>query len=246
MINEPSTMTETDWHASADPNSMLHFLIARDDDRKFRLFACACCRRVWKHIHRKACKTAVEVAERFADDLASDEERLKALVAAQDAYCSVPTDHENWRCYESAMYACQLTTIMKRGVPEHPFRMPPFFQADNYACRAHVFSVVGSEGQEEMEFSPTPEWIAAWNPERAAQSALLRDIFGNPFRPLPPRPEAIAPLAEQIYAGAWDQMPILGEWLQEHGYWSEGEHCLDPSIQHVKGCWVVDWVTGRE
>jgi len=40
-------------------------------------------------------------------------------------------------------------------------------------------------------------------------------------------------------------MPILGEWLQEHSYWSEGEHCLDPSIHHVKGCWVVDWVTGQ-
>jgi hypothetical protein len=84
---------------------------------------------------------------------------------------------------------------------------------------------------------------SSWN-RRSADT--LRDIFGNPFRPLPPRPEAIAPLAEQIYAGAWDQMPILGEWLQEHGYWSEGEHCLDPSNQHVKGCWVVDWVTGRE
>jgi hypothetical protein len=82
--------------------------------------------------------------------------------------------------------------------------------------------------------------------ESLAQSALLRDIFGDPFRPPPPRPEAIAPLAEQIYAGKWELMPLLGEWLQEHGYWSEGEHCLDPNIQHVKGCWVVDWATGRE
>src|SRR5262249_5005205 len=82
--------------------------------------------------------------------------------------------------------------------------------------------------------------------EEAAQAAILHEIFGNPFHPLPSRPEAISPLAEQIYAGACDQMPILGEWLQEHGYWSEGGHCLDPSIQHVKGCWVVDWVTGRE
>ena len=78
------------------------------------------------------------------------------------------------------------------------------------------------------------------------QAQLLRDIFGNPFRPLPPRPEAIAPLAEQIYAGKWDKMPLLGEWLQEHGYPTEAEHCLDQNIQHVKGCWVVDWVTGRE
>jgi hypothetical protein len=82
--------------------------------------------------------------------------------------------------------------------------------------------------------------------ERAAQADLVREIFGNPFRPLLPRPDAIAPLAEQIYAGQWELMPLLGEWLQERGYWSEGEHCLDPKNQHVKGCWVVDWVTGRE
>src|SRR5262249_4592729 len=88
--------------------------------------------------------------------------------------------------------------------------------------------------------------LQAKNAARAVESDFLRDIFGNPFRPLPPRPEAIAPLAEQIYVGAWDKMPLLGEWLQEHGYWSEGEHCLDPNIKHVKGCWVVDWVTGRE
>jgi hypothetical protein len=79
-----------------------------------------------------------------------------------------------------------------------------------------------------------------------AQCAIFRDIFGNPFRLLPPRPEAIAPLAEQIYAGAWDKMPQLGKWLQEHGYPTEAEHCLDPNIHHVKGCWVVDWATGRE
>ena len=58
--------------------------------------------------------------------------------------------------------------------------------------------------------------------ERESQAHLLRDIMGNPFHPLPPRPEAIAPLAEQIYAGAWDKMPLLGEWLQENGYWDIG------------------------
>ena len=79
-----------------------------------------------------------------------------------------------------------------------------------------------------------------------AQLRLLRDIFIGPNQALPPRPEPIAPLAERIYASEWNLMPILGEWLQENGYWSGGEHCLDPSIQHVKGCWVVDWVTGRE
>jgi hypothetical protein len=81
--------------------------------------------------------------------------------------------------------------------------------------------------------------------ERESQAHLLRDIMGNPFHPLPLRPESIAPLAEEVYHGRWDLIPLLGEWLQEHGYWSEGEHCLDPNIHHVKGCWVVDWATGR-
>jgi hypothetical protein len=83
-------------------------------------------------------------------------------------------------------------------------------------------------------------------PAEQQQCRLARDVFGNPFRPLPPRPEAIAPLAEEIYTGAWDKMPLLGEWLQEHGYWEIGEHCLDPNNRHVKGCWVIDWVTGLE
>jgi hypothetical protein len=82
--------------------------------------------------------------------------------------------------------------------------------------------------------------------EMREQAAILRDIFGNPFRQLSRRPQVIAPLAEEIYAGRWDLLPLLGEWLQEHGFWAEGEHCLDPDRTHVKGCWVVDWVTGRE
>jgi hypothetical protein len=87
---------------------------------------------------------------------------------------------------------------------------------------------------------PMPPWA------RKQEAKLVHDIFGNPFHPLPPRPEAIAPLAERIYAGEWNAMPLLGQWLQKRGYVDEAEHCLDPNIHHVKGCWVVDWVTGRE
>jgi hypothetical protein len=31
-------------------------------------------------------------------------------------------------------------------------------------------------------------------------------------------------------------MPLLGEWLQEHGFWTEGEHCLDHAAKHLTGC----------
>jgi hypothetical protein len=79
-----------------------------------------------------------------------------------------------------------------------------------------------------------------------AQCDLLREIIANPYGALPPRPEAIAPLASEIYAGKWELMPLLGEWLQEHGHWQIGEHCLDPKRKHFKGCWVVDWVLERD
>src|SRR5262249_39680060 len=81
--------------------------------------------------------------------------------------------------------------------------------------------------------------------EKAVQAWLVRCIVGNPFRPLAPRPKLITPVAEEIYQGRWDLLPLLGEWLQEHGFWEAGEHCLGPDLQHARGCWVVDWVTGR-
>jgi hypothetical protein len=87
---------------------------------------------------------------------------------------------------------------------------------------------------------------------RAAAAGLLRDIFGNPFRPaaLDPawRTPAVVRSARGIYdEQAFDRLPLLADALTEAG-------CDDPSIlghcrsagPHVRGCWVVDLVLGRE
>jgi hypothetical protein len=73
-----TAMTEADWLACADPRPMLHFLRWRADDRKLRLFACACCRLVWEHLPGMHCRRAVELGERYADDLLGEPEREAA------------------------------------------------------------------------------------------------------------------------------------------------------------------------
>jgi hypothetical protein len=84
------------------------------------------------------------------------------------------------------------------------------------------------------------------------QADLLRCIFGNPFRPVILSPSCLTPavktLAEQIYNDrAFDRMPVLGDALEVAGCTVKEvlEHCRNGG-EHVRGCWVIDKITGRE
>jgi hypothetical protein len=91
--------------------------------------------------------------------------------------------------------------------------------------------------------------------ERQAQAALLRCIFGNPFRPAPSLPPSVLSwnggtvpkLAAAIYEErAFDRLPVLADSLEDAG-------CTNPDIlghcraggEHVRGCWVVDLALGK-
>ena len=40
-------MTEREWVECQDIRTLLDYLVGRASSRKFRLFGCACCRRIW-------------------------------------------------------------------------------------------------------------------------------------------------------------------------------------------------------
>jgi hypothetical protein len=94
---------------------------------------------------------------------------------------------------------------------------------------------------------------AAESEEVQAQTDVLREIIGNPFRPvtLDPawRTSTVVALAQQMYESRdFSAMPILADAVQDAGCDTADilTHCRDPQQVHVRGCWVVDLVLGKE
>ena len=84
---------------------------------------------------------------------------------------------------------------------------------------------------------------------------FLREIFGNPFRWTLIDPGWLAwndgtvpKLAHAIYdERAFDRMPILADALEDAGCNDADilRHCREPG-EHVRGCWVIDLLLGKE
>jgi hypothetical protein len=95
--------------------------------------------------------------------------------------------------------------------------------------------------------------------EKQVQARLLRDIFGNPFRPVTINPAWRTPAATNLPAVAYEErslpsgeldpirLAILGDALEEAGCDNADilNHLRGPG-PHVRGCWVVDFLLEKE
>jgi hypothetical protein len=78
-------MAQAGWATCWDPRVLLAALRGRASDRKLRLFACACVRRIWHLLGDPRSRAAVEIVERHTDGKAGARELTAAWAAAATA-----------------------------------------------------------------------------------------------------------------------------------------------------------------
>ena len=247
-------MTEEEWMASDDPNAVLSGLKQLTRERKsivsYRrslLFSLACYR---KRIERSVAPLARSVAE--ATDLFADgqddytplyrlwQEAEKAVRKAQKNYEMVG---DGWEVLAYSFVAKILSVAT------------PSISREQRATRATeaLERVIGEVCKNAGEGQSGAQRKQA---ERVAARLLargLREVFGNPFRPIAFdaawRTSDVMALANGVYAErAFERMPILADALQDAGCDNADilAHLRDETATHVRGCWALDLVVGKE
>jgi len=214
-------MTEQRWLRARDYHELLEWVRPRTSARKKRLLTVAACRLAPLDEH--AWLAAMDVVERYAEGRASREEMLRARRQLR------------W---------------VDRGPQPPPnlgAAMTATYLSNSECCNAVSFI--------------NPETITVggrrwdWRRYQSEIAELIREVIGNPFRPSAIDPAWLAfgggqvvRLAEGIYEErAFDRMPVLGDALEDAGC-SDGAilgHCREKR-RHVRGCWALDLVLGKE
>jgi hypothetical protein len=221
-------MEEEEWLMCTYPSPMLECLPS-PTERKLRLFAVACCRRVWELLPGPGSRRAVDVAERYSDGTATVEE-LDATSATEEPHSS--QDY-------GGLYIV------------HPAASRTV-NADSCALNTSLLFADSVVPDKDATPDAGKRWEEADGAESAPQAQLLREIFGNPFRPVEVaaawRTQDVMLLAKGIYEEkAFDRMPILADALQDAGCNVDEllNHLRDAQQAHVRGCWALDLVLGK-
>ncbi|VTR91367.1 Uncharacterized protein (Fragment) OS=uncultured bacterium PE=4 SV=1 [Gemmata massiliana] len=251
-------MTEkTFWRTENDPHELLSALFPPRSEgsvvhqtRQCRHYLHECARRQWNRLPG-VCREIVALGEIFAED--TDKEiRLRALVApiAEQLMNSAgePGDlAEAARCLRSAGEEDAPGGVRSRLAPGDRF--------DGWIAPAEPVSETEWRGLAALVYLPFVQYTPPfrWVPRRLHSIDLLREIYYNPYTPIPFKPEwrtsNVLTLAEGMYDSRnFGAMPIFADALQDAGCTEKAilDHCRHaPITTHVRGCWVLDRVRDR-
>jgi len=249
-------VTEQEWLACTDPEQMLEFLRGKVSDRKLRLFAVACCRRIEHLFVDRHQRESLDIAERHADGFATDEE-LESARNANDVELSAHPGQLAEHAAKKAAFFVAIDDAYWAAIERRNAAYAVIFQADPEPLEWWREPSSDEHGRRLTPFTEGDLWLnaagrAAAIAEATVQCELLREIFGNPFKLVSVDPAWLTTnvvlLAQAIYDDrAFDRMPIVSDALEDAG-------CTNPEIlnhcrglgPHVRGCWVVDLLLGKE
>ena len=217
-------MDEQKWLTGDDVRGMifhvreeLHAARTKAGRRKLRLFVTGCFRSIWDVLP--------ELARRVVEDLELDAdgrpvEGGKNLLHAQAV--------QFWRSTSGNVDARYYAAF---GLLQAVSRGSPAQVADRVSI--YVEMAVAYSGHNEARLAL-----------RRRHADLLRELFGNPFRPPAKRsfPAEVRGLAQACYDDH-SYYPVLADALDDLGEAEAAAHCRLPG--HVKGCHVVDWILGK-
>jgi hypothetical protein len=245
-------MTEAEWLMETSPRRMLLYPCGRTSIRKLRLFACACCRRVWPLLTDERSRWAVAVAERYTDGLVPSADAHAAFRSARAA---------------ASAFGERQGTAGAAPPPGGPWRATV---AAEWCVRAALSGRVPGAGgggygawDIAVEAAAYGEREGVDHREEGHQAVLLRCVAGNPFRAAPVvdaawlawQGGAVRELARAAYderllpEGTLDpaRLGVLADALEDAG-------CTDAELPghlrapgpHVRGCWALDLVLAKE
>jgi hypothetical protein len=247
-------MTEADWDRCTDPQIMLTWLRqgGKLSDRKARLFAGVCCRRVWRLLTDERSRGAVETLERYADGQVQVNELTLAAVAAEDVLGEKGNDQEPAADVALNAVFADLTDANSRREPENQhLPLDPISNAQDAAYAAKYANCPGTPGRADAQ-------LAAVAAEEEVQSHLLRCEVGDPFVSstgiaCSRQSASILAIAQAAYDNRLlpsghldpDFLAALAEALEEAGC-QDAEllgHLRGPG-PHARGCWAMDRLLG--
>jgi hypothetical protein len=195
----------------------------RFSTRKYRLIGCACCRLIWDDLASDEQRRAVETAERYAEGEADTEQLRRAWQQSAPPGCTTASQYE----HEPLLGAVAQVVARTAEVRRRQWASASGPARDEIARRA------------------------AEDPRRLCDA--IRDVAGNPFRPVSIDPHWLDANGGQVRAvargiaeeGRFADLPVLADALEDAGCSDEQvlSHARQPA--HYRGCWLLDAIVGK-